>query len=259
MRGGLILKLLAWGLALSLVVLPIVGVLNGWFAGERWPVRALQVEAEYNHVSAEEIRAAVANHVGNGFFATRLDELQAAVAALPWVEKAEARKHWPDTILLHITELQPVARWGAHKLISADSRIFAVPGAENMQGLPRLAGPDNALANVIAFYASAQKILSGSGMTVNGVELSERGSWKLALSNGSELELGREQPEQRLQRFIYVYPRLLAGHTGNFEKVDLRYSNGFAIKWPEAPASVTPPAVKKPQPAAPEPAARGVT
>lgn len=255
MRGGLLLKLLAWSLALSLVALPIIGVLNGWFAGERWPVRSLQVEAEYNHVSAEQIRAAVINHVGNGFFATRLDELQAAVAALPWVEKAEARKHWPDMILLRVTELQPVAHWGATRLISADSRIFAAPGAENIEGLPRLAGPDDALVTVVEFYARAQKIFSGSGMTVAGVELSERGSWKLALNNGAELELGREQPEQRLQRFMTVYPRLLAGRTGSFERVDLRYSNGFAIKWPDAPSSATPPSQenKPSQPATPKP------
>ena len=252
MRGGLILKLLSWGLALSLVALPIVGVLNGWFAGERWPVRQLQVEAEYNHVSAEQIRAAVINHVGNGFFATRLDELQAAVAALPWVEKAEARKHWPDMILLRVTELQPVARWGKDRLISADSRIFAAPGAENIEGLPRLAGPDDALDTVVDFYAHAQKILTGSGLAASGVELTERGSWKVALGSGAELELGRDQPEQRLQRFVAVFPRLLAGHSGSFEKVDLRYSNGFAIKWPDAPAA-TPVPAKKPQPAAPAP------
>jgi hypothetical protein len=57
-KGGIVAKLLAWGIALTLVALPIVGVLNGWFASDRWPVDQLAVRAEFNHVGAEQIRAA---------------------------------------------------------------------------------------------------------------------------------------------------------------------------------------------------------
>src|SRR5471032_3559501 len=103
-RGGVLLKLLAWMIALVLVALPVVGVLNGWFAVDRWPVRYLQVEAEYNHVSAEQIRAAAATHLGTGFFALKLEEVRAAVAALPWVESVEARKRWPETLELRVRE-----------------------------------------------------------------------------------------------------------------------------------------------------------
>ena len=59
MRGSFLLKLIAWGIALTLVALPIVGLLNGWLASDRWPVTKLDVRAEFNHVSAEQIRASV--------------------------------------------------------------------------------------------------------------------------------------------------------------------------------------------------------
>ena len=95
MSGAFPLKLVAWGVALTLVALPILGVLNGWFAAERWPVRYLKVDAEFNHVSAEQIRAATAAHLGTGFFALDLDRVRASVAALPWVERVEVRKRWP--------------------------------------------------------------------------------------------------------------------------------------------------------------------
>ena len=99
MNNRFLLKSLAWAIALTLVALPVIGVLNGWFAVERWPVRYLQVEAEYNHVSAEQIRAAAAAHLGTGFFALQLEDVRAAVAKLPWVENVEARKRWPDTLV----------------------------------------------------------------------------------------------------------------------------------------------------------------
>ncbi len=55
MRGSFLLKLVAWSIAITLVALPIVGVLNGWFASDRWPVTKLDVRAEFNHVSAEQL------------------------------------------------------------------------------------------------------------------------------------------------------------------------------------------------------------
>ncbi len=243
MKGGLMLKLVAWTLALTLVGLPLFGVLNGWFASDRWPLRQIKVEAEFNHVSAEQIRATASMHLGGGFFAVQLDEVQRAVAALPWVETSEARKRWPDTIELRVVERQAIARWRDDRLISRSGKLFAVPGADTLQGLPHLAGPDRQLDEVLNFYARSQTDFSGSGYSVVGVELSERGNWRLVLNGGSEILIGHEAPEQRLQRFLAVLPRLLAGRSG-FERADLRYSNGFAIQWP---ASNHPPAMKKPQ------------
>ena len=231
MNSRLILKLLAWGIALTLVLLPVVGVLNGWFAAERWPVRQLRVDAEFNHVSAEQIRAAAASHLGTGFFALDLDRVRASVAALPWVEKVEVRKQWPDTLELRVLEQQPFARWGDHRLIGHNGTLFSAPGAESIQGVPHLAGPDDQLNDVIDFYTRSQKLFSGTGLSVVGVALSERGSWTVNLGSGAEVAIGREQATSRLQRFVAVLPRLTATRAGGFERADLRYANGFAIRW----------------------------
>jgi len=231
MSGRLILKLAAWAFALTLVLLPVIGVLNGWFAAERWPVRQLKVDAEFNHVSAEQIRAATAAHLGTGFFALDLDRVRASVAALPWVEKVEVRKRWPDTLEVRVLEQQTFARWGESRLISRSGALFAAPGAESIQGVPHLSGPDDSLEDVIAFYTRAVRLFTGSGLSVAGVALSERGSWTLTMSGGAEVEIGREQAEPRLQRFVAVLPRLAATRSGSFERADLRYANGFAIRW----------------------------
>jgi len=233
----LVLKLSAWTIALALVALPVVGVVNGWFASERWPVRYLEVEAEYNHVSAEQIRAAAAAHLGTGFFALKLDEVRAAVAALPWVESVEARKRWPDTLELTVHERQPFARWGEDRLVGRDGSLFKVPGSEAIQGLPRLEGPDYALADVVNFYTRTQHALAASGLILAGVRLSGRGSWKLTLSSGAEIMLGSEDVDARVRRFLDVLPRLSADHPGAFQRADLRYSNGFTILWSPAPNS----------------------
>ncbi len=241
MNSRLLLKIIAWTLALCLVALPVVGVLNGWFAVDRWPVRYLQVEAEYGHVSAEQIRAAADAHLGTGFFALKLEDVRAAVAALPWVESVEARKRWPDTIELRVRERQPFARWGERRLIGRDGSLFDAPGGDALQGLPSLDGPDDALGQVVDFYTSTQHALSGSGLILTGVSLSNRGSWALTLANGAQILLGHKHPDQRLQRFLAVYPHLSGDHASGFQRADLRYTNGFAILWASPPPPLVPP------------------
>lgn len=241
MNNRLLLKSVAWALALTLVALPVIGVLNGWFAVERWPVRYLQVEAEYNHVSAEQIRAAATTHLGTGFFALKLEDVRAAVAKLPWVESVEARKRWPDTLVLRVRERAPFARWGEQRLIGLDGNLFSVPGGVELQGLPQLEGPnDDDMLDVVDFYTKTQHALTGSGLILTGVRLSGRGSWTLTLASGAQILLGDEHVDEHLQRFLAVLPRVGAGHAGGFQRADLRYSNGFAILWASNPAPAAP-------------------
>jgi cell division protein FtsQ len=64
------------------------------------------------------------------------------------------------------------------------------------------------------------------------ISLSPRHAWQLRLSNGMALELGREQPQQRLARFVAVYPYSMAPMQRTVSYVDLRYQNGFAAYLP---------------------------
>lgn len=239
MRGTV--RLVAWCLAITLVVLPIVGVLRGWFAADRWPVTQLTVQAEFHHVRPDQIRAAVLPRLGNGFFALDLDAVQKAVAALPWVESVEASKRWPDTLLLRIYERQPFARWNDKQLISRQGQVFDVPASDLGEGLPSLHGPDDHLAEVVSFYADTRKAFAGTHLQITGVSLTDRGSWSLTTASDAQIVLGdRQQAAQRLHRFLDVYPQLIAGHDTGFAYADLRYTNGFAVRWtPQAPAAST--------------------
>ncbi|MEO7431551.1 MAG: cell division protein FtsQ/DivIB [Dokdonella sp.] len=236
-----LLKFVAWAIALTLVALPIVGVLNGWFASDRWPVTKLSVRAEFDHVNAEQIRAAAQPLLGEGFFAIKLDNVRDSVARLPWVEYTEARKRWPDTIDLVVYEQQPYARWGEDRLVNRHGKIFTVAGTDGLQGLPKLAGPDDRLGDVLVFYADCLRELTGSGLVIDALTLSPRGGWRLDLASGAVIELGHEGSKRRLKRFLDVWPRLAGSHAGSLAYVDLRYENGFAMRWAESLPVAPPP------------------
>ena len=243
------LRLLAWILALALVALPVVAVVNGWVGGAQFPLRTLRVQGELQRVDAARLRATVLPHARRGFFAVQPERIQAAVAALPWVERVEVRKHWPDVLELRISEHRPFARWGGGRLLSEQGRLFPARGIAVPRGLPLLDGPDARVADVVALYNQARERLANAG-GVRGVALDRRGSWSMTLHGGTEVVLGRNDPDARLQRFAPLLPRLAAQHPGQrLARAGLRYTNGFSLTWvdlPKAPEN----ALLLPQPVA---------
>lgn len=233
-----ILRIAAWIIAVTLVTLPVVAVLNGWIGGSRWPMRHLAVTGEFHLVSDAEVRDAVLPAVSDGFFAVRLDRVRAAVQKLPWVRRVEVRKRWPDRLEVSVSEYRPLARWGEHQMLSENGELFPAP-AVAMAALPNFAGPLDRRNDLMALYNDAKPLFLGSGLRVTQVVLSERGSWDLKLSDGMEIQVGRNDPELRLQRFARLLPRLRSRDPRLLVRADLRYTNGFALTWQAKPASST--------------------
>lgn len=254
--GGVMLRFTGWLLALALVALPIVGVLNGWFAAGRWPFRQLRIDAAFERVNVEQVRAAAMPHLGAGFFAVDLARVRQAIEQVPWVEQVEVRKRWPDLLEVRLVERHAVASWGDGRLVSSTGELFAVPGSAP-EGLPLLSGPEHRAAEVLAFHRDAVGAFEGTSMVPASLALSDRGSWTLSLASGPRIAIGHEDARERLHRFIELLPRTGAADA-TLVHADLRYANGFAIQWqtavPLAPPAPAPAAAPAPD-AEPPPAA----
>ena len=228
-----LLRTFVWMLALAVVALPVVAVLQGWIGAERWPLHTLRVTGELVHVEDRALREAVLPHAQEGFFAMRLADAQAAVAALPWVESAEVRKRWPDVVEVHVVEHRPFARWGEDRLLSEQGRLFPAAGIEPPPRLPQLDGPDSRVAEVVSLYNESRVLFTPIGYDVRELVLDTRGSWALVLSNGTSITVGSQQARPRLERFARLLPQLLEYRTERLQRADLRYTNGFALAWGE--------------------------
>ena len=55
------------------------------------------------------------------------------------------------------------------------------------------------------------------------------------------VQIGSEETETRLRRFTDIWPRIAAGHAAP-EAIDLRYENGFSVRWNDNPNPVSAPA-----------------
>lgn len=207
----------------------------GLIGAEQWPIRWLDVEGELNRTSASQIRSAAFGPASRGFFAADLAQVRAEIEQLPWVAHAEVSRHWPDALLIRVHEHRPVARWNESGLFSDRGEVFEASGSQAMQGLARLQGPEARRAEVWESWHWMRSRLALVGADVAVLSVDQRGAWTVTLDSGVELKLGRELVRERLERFVQVHEDLRADDR-RAVRVDLRYTNGLAIRWAPAAA-----------------------
>lgn len=208
----------------------------GMVTQEQWPVKWIEVDGVFERVSAEQLRASLVPVSAGSFFTVDLDAIREAAYRLPWVEAVQVQKTWPDTIKVHVREFTPVAHWTGDRLISNSGHSFEVSGAAEIQGLPHLEGPDDQLDQVFRNWIEINNELVSTGLEIERIKLDPRGSWFLELNNGTEVHLGRERARARLTMLIKSWPGLMRDRDLPPMVVDLRYTNGFAVRWPQPPA-----------------------
>lgn len=201
--------------------------LGGWHDARHWPIRWLEVSGELERLTAAQVRAAVAEQAGRGFFAVDVEKARAEVEALPWVDHASVSRHWPDALQIFVAERRAVARWKDRALVSGSGELFEVAGTGGMQGLPRLVGPEGRQARVFERWRRMRARLAAEGLEIRRVRLDARGAWQLALESGPVLLLGRNDVSLRLERFLGIRSKLQ--DIKGIERIDLRYPNGFAV------------------------------
>lgn len=223
-------------LAIVVIALPVVAVVNGWIGAERFPLTKLRVASDARHVDDAELQKVLAPFAKQGFFAVRLGDAQTALAKLPWVEEAEVSKKWPDVLEVHIREHRPLALWDDTLLLSERGSLYprSAMGTALPKGLPQLGGDARRVAEVLAFYNQSRELFAPLGLGVRELRQDARGSWSLRLSDGAQVLIGRQDAESRVRRFADLLPKLIAPEGRTLQRADLRYANGFALKWSEA-------------------------
>jgi cell division protein FtsQ len=166
--------------------------------------------------------------VHGNFLTVDIDQLRRMLEKLPWVRNVSIRREFPDQLLVNFEEHKAIAHWNDVALVNQQGEVFE---AETTQALPKFSGYEGTSPEVSKQYAIFSQQLAPLHLRVMQLALSSRHAWQLHLSNNMVVELGREAMQQRLARFIAVYPYIMAQATaGGIQVVDMRYRDGFALQ-----------------------------
>jgi cell division protein FtsQ len=221
-------------LALATVVGSVAGLtlMLHWMKDPyHWPVRTVDVEGRFVHLQQARLLGELAPLAEQGFFAAQVGAMQERLQQMPWVEQVSVRRVWPDRLSVQVREQQAIAHWGEHGLLNPRAQVFEPEAPVELPGLPHFDGPDGHQTRVLEMYQQMLGILQPLQLGIDSLELDARRTWRVQLSNGLTVEVGRNDPVERVTRFVRVYPAILAAGEGRVVAVDLRYSNGFAVRW----------------------------
>ena len=212
-----------------------------------FPLKKIELVNQLKNQESKELRQVTENVLNGGFFSLNVDELRAnLLAELPWVKSVSVRKVWPDKLLIKIIEYKPVARWLSvennniseqTQLLSQYGVVFSPRLTEKQRlkfaQLALLMGTNNNAERVLTNCVQIINKLKQLGLGIKRCGMNERRSWmlKLIVDDEMNIKLGKEKIMHQLERFIEVFSGQLKRYLGSVKTADLRYSNGFSIKW----------------------------
>ncbi len=206
-----------------------------------FPLHEVQVTHALQEVRQSDMEQSLSDVLRGNFFTVDIEALRRAVEQLPWVRRAEVWRKWPSRIEVRIEEHRAAAHWGdgSEQLVNTYGELFSAALSQDQQ-LPWLSGPVGSSSEVLRRYEEFAQILKPTGRLPAQMALSPRLAWLLKLEDGMLVELGREQAKapirMRLQRFVDYYPTLSNTRQGRPMAVDMRYPNGFALRFPASAA-----------------------
>ena len=201
------------------------------------PITLVSVQGDLQYIDRPAIRAVIEPYLNARFLELDVHALRAELAAMPWVAGSSVQRIWPDQLVVHLDEQLPVARWGGGALLNSDGRVFVPDDLAGFVHLPLLNGPEHSRELVLQRYQQFNRQLRSRGYAIAELTLQERGSWFLTTSDGIAISLGRNQLNDKLERFLTVDRRLLSERRDQIARIDLRYSNAMALAW-RSPASI---------------------
>ena len=215
------------------------------------PITKVRALGDFSFVTEEMLHKALSQGIANnknvvktdmdilenkGFFTIDVDAIKKRVETMPWIKQASVQRVWPDTLIIEVVEHKAVAYWGDNGLVSESGIVFFPDKKSYPQNLPKFIATQGLVENCLRYFTDATEMFTAINLKVAEVRFSPRQALTLTLSNGVELNLGRQNKLYRLQRFTRVYSALNK-KMNLIERIDMRYTNGFSVKWKQLQAS----------------------
>jgi cell division protein FtsQ len=200
------------------------------------PLSAMSITGNTQYISKNVlgdklIEQLKSNHQQVSFLSSDINEIRQLVTDEPWINNASIKRQWPPALEVEVQEQVPVAKWGNKGLLNHQGDIFWPQQQGQLEHLPLLNGPSTDTARVVEQYHTLSQFFKGTDSYMQGLSLQDRGAWTLLLDNEIQVLLGREQVIERLRRFLELYKGHLYSKANQIETVDVRYTNGVAVKW----------------------------
>lgn len=204
-----------------------------WQGHEQGQLIEVKLVNESERVSQAELAEMLKPHLGLGFWQLDLSSIRKQVESHPWVAQAEVSRFWPNTLMINIAEQVPVARWGESAFLNQVGEIFEPKIALNSSeqfDLIRLSAVNPQPKAVLVMLKDLLNLINPYGLHIKAIHRLADESWHVWLINGDEWLLPKQEALADLKQLLALYGNI-PKQVGTKMRIDLRYRDGFAVKW----------------------------
>lgn len=218
---------------LFLVVVLLLGAGGAWvYNSDYFPVKKVDIQGKLVHQSPKELQTVAQQYMRGNIFRADVNGAREAFQKLPWIESALVRRRLPDTVEIILTERKPLAVWeNTDGLLDTKGNVFQ---ASVKDKLPVFDGQQGSGKDMVQHYHDFSEILKPRRLKIRKLIYTPRSAWSVVLDNGITVRLGRENEIKRLQRFADIWPEMLKKDENRLGYVDMRYKDGFAVRYTQA-------------------------
>ena len=225
-----------WGRvsAFLLMLAPLLLIVAGYIwmnRPENLTIQSVEVTGDLKYLDQQELQPIIEPFVSTNLYLLDAKNLETELEFNTWVYSASMTKLWPDKLRITIHEERPIAFWGEDSMLNEFGEIIDAELPEKTGQLPILFSPEDNGRNMVENYLKVQEWTRDFPAKIVEFREDSRGSWQLKLASGLVVNIGRDEQEKRLRRFVVGYKEELVDKISKVHTVDLRYTNGFAVKW----------------------------
>ena len=199
-----------------------------------FPIKKVYINGDLNYLDQNQLKSDIAKYTNQGFFQIDLNKISESLQLDQWVSEVSVSKIWPSSILVKIKERLPIAKLNKDYFFDEKGEIFQPSFVPNVE-LLQISDLSNKPNNLFKVMHQVNLNLVKEGLFLDSLHKTKLGTIQLTLSDGKKVVLGNEEVfETNLNRLLISYKTFLKDLWLNIESVDLRYSNGLAVRFTRA-------------------------
>ena len=154
-----------------------------------------------------------------------IDEIQANIMTDKWIRDAEISKSFPSTLDIKITQHMPIAKYNSNIVTSTG---ILIESSDSYKYLPAIIDYSNDIRSASHILLSSLKYLEKINLQVQKIIIHH--SLIKIYTTDILLITDKEKFKINLERLTASFKKIYKVYDKKITSIDMRYSNGFAIK-----------------------------
>ena len=190
-----------------------------------YPIEEVEITSTTSNYDNKKINDIVASIQGQDLLSLDLSDIKRSIRSDDWIRDVEIKKSFPDTLEIIIIPQQPFAIYNS-KIMMMDGTVIEAPSLP--LDLPIIIDHTNDSLSSMNTMILTDKLLQKIDLDIKKVEIHD--SLIKVFTSTNILISDRVNYEVNLNRLVISFQDLKKLFKREIKSIDMRYSNGFAIK-----------------------------